>query len=91
MSHDDPSHINVGCGTDIELSELAAMIAKIVGFAGKIIWNTQMPDCTPKRKLDVSKLSALGWEPKIGLSEGIRSVYESYLVSQSKNSKPNRS
>ncbi|MEY4899742.1 MAG: hypothetical protein RI895_164 [Actinomycetota bacterium] len=84
MSYDDVSHINIGCGVDIELSELAALIAKIVGFPGKIIWNTQMPDGTPKRRLDISKLSALGWEPKIGLSEGISSVYESYLESQSK-------
>jgi GDP-L-fucose synthase len=85
MSYDDPSHINIGCGVDIELSEVAAMIAKIVGFTGEIIWNTQMPDGTPKKRLDISKLSALGWEPKIELSEGIKSVYESYLESQSKH------
>ena len=81
MSYDDPSHINIGCGVDIELSELAAMVAKTVGFSGEIIWNTQMPDGTPVKRLDISKLSALGWEPKVKLSEGIRNVYESYLES----------
>jgi len=85
QKYDDASPINVGTGIDIELARLAAMIAQIVGFPGEIVWNSQMPDGTPRRVLDISKISALGWEPKIELADGIRSVYESYLESQNKH------
>jgi GDP-L-fucose synthase len=76
-----PSHVNIGCGEDIRIKDLAEMIKKIVGYEGKIIWDTSKPDGTPRKLLDVSKLSALGWKPQICLEDGIRQVVNSYVFS----------
>jgi GDP-L-fucose synthase len=70
--------INVGCGRDRTVRELAEMVASIVGFEGEIIWDMGRPDGTPRKLLDVSRMEALGWRPKISLEEGIRSTYEWY-------------
>ncbi len=79
-SYDDPAPINVGTGTDVRISELAAAVAEVTGFAGQINWDPSKPDGTPQKLLDVSRIKALGWEPRIGLAEGIRSTYEWYLA-----------
>jgi GDP-L-fucose synthase len=71
--------INVGTGTDIEIRELATMIADVVGFTGDIIWDTSKPNGTPRKVLNVDKVKSLGWEPKISLYEGIKQTYEWYL------------
>lgn len=63
--------INVGWGEDISIRELAEMICDVVGYEGKILFNTDYPDGTPRKLLDTSKINALGWRPKIGLREGI--------------------
>lgn len=63
--------INVGCGEDLTIAELARLVAEIVGYAGEIRFDPAMPDGTPRKLLDVSRLFALGWRPKIGLREGI--------------------
>jgi len=73
-------HINVGCGEDIEIRELSALVKKTVGFEGAIINDTTKPDGTPRKLLDVSKLHALGWKHNTSLEEGIRRVYEWYKV-----------
>jgi GDP-L-fucose synthase len=78
-NYDDASTINVGCGEDVEIRELAETVAEVVGFDGEIMWDTSKPDGTPRKLLDMSKLGALGWEPKIGLREGIASTYKWYL------------
>ena len=69
------SHINVGSGTDLSIQELAAMIAGIAGFGGQIKFDTGMPDGTPRKLLDISRLKALGWQPEISLQEGVAKTY----------------
>ena len=78
VNYDGDQPLNVGTGEDIEIGSLASMISDIVGFKGGIIWDTDKPNGTPRKLLDVSKIKALGWEPKIGLKEGIKSTYEWY-------------
>jgi len=73
------THINIGTGKDLSIKELAGMIKDNVGFRGTIDWNTNMPDGTFQKLLDVSKLHEIGWQEKIGLKEGIRKVYEQYV------------
>jgi GDP-L-fucose synthase len=72
------THINIGTGKDISIKELAEMIKDIVGFKGTLDWNTNMPDGTYQKLLNVTKLKGLGWQEKIGLKEGIEKVYTHY-------------
>ena len=72
-------HINVGTGKDIRISELAEMIRTAVGYRGTVFWDLSMPDGTPRKLLDISRLARLGWEPMIKLSDGIKSTYQWYL------------
>ncbi len=74
-----PEPINVGWGEDITIRELAEMIAEIVGYEGEIAFDPSKPDGTPRKLLDVSRLNALGWKPKIGLKAGIASTYRHWL------------
>lgn len=78
-NYDDSSHVNVGSGTDLAISELATLVANIVGFTGTIQWDTSRPDGTPKKLLDTSKLTRLGWTPSIELRDGIESTYQWFL------------
>lgn len=71
-----PPLINIGCGQDLTISELARLVANVVGFHGPVEWDTSKPDGTPRKLLDISRLKSLGWEPRIRLEEGIREVYE---------------
>ena len=71
-------HINIGCGEDIPIAELAAMIGRVVGFKGDFIFDRSKPDGTPRKLVDVTKLTALGWRPRIELEDGIREVYRWY-------------
>jgi len=73
------SHINVGTGTDLSIAELAEMIAEVVGFKGKIEYDTSMPDGTPRKLLDVSKITQMGWKAGISLEEGLKQTYAWYL------------
>jgi len=85
MEHYDSSDIiNIGTGKDLKIKELAQLVKKTVGFTGRIIWDTSKPDGTPKKQLDVSRLLALGWKPKISLQEGIKKEYEWFLENFSK-------
>jgi GDP-L-fucose synthase len=70
--------LNLGCGMDQTIEELAAIVKKIVGFEGRIEWDAARPDGTPKRLLDSSKITAMGWRPKTGLNEGIKNTYDWY-------------
>ncbi len=70
--------INVGSGTDLEIRELAAKVAAIVGFSGMIRWDHRYPNGTMRKLMDCSRLKALGWQPKVGLDEGIRRLLEVY-------------
>jgi GDP-L-fucose synthase len=71
--------VNIGSGKEITIKDLSNLISEIVGFEGKIVFNTEKPDGTPRKLLDVSKLKKLGWSSKISLEEGITSVYREYL------------
>ncbi len=77
--YDSAEIINVGCGEDISIRELAELICDVVGFQGDLTWDTSKPDGTPRKLLDVSKLHDLGWCHSIGLREGIARTYEWYL------------
>jgi GDP-L-fucose synthase len=71
-------HINIGCGSDISIAELARLIAHVVGFTGDFVFDRSKPDGTPRKLVDVTKLTALGWKPRIALEDGIREVYRWY-------------
>jgi GDP-L-fucose synthase len=76
--YDEPDPINVGVGEDLPIAELAALVADITGYQGQIDWDTSMPDGTPRKLLDVSRIKALGWNPRIGLRDGITSTVDWY-------------
>jgi GDP-L-fucose synthase len=78
VNYDSEEIINVGTGKDITIKELAETIADVVGFKGEIVWDTSKPNGTPRKVLNVDKMKSLGWEPKVGLREGIEKTYELY-------------
>jgi len=71
---------NIGCGEDLTIREMAALVARVVGYEGEVRWDTTKPDGTPRKLLEVSRLRGLGWSPRISLEEGVRSTYEWYLT-----------
>ena len=77
--YDESSWINVGCGRDQTIAELARTIARAVGFSGNLYFDSSKPDGTPRKLLDTSRLTALGWQPKIALERGISETYEWFL------------
>jgi GDP-L-fucose synthase len=74
--YDDEHLINVGWGLDVTISELAATVARVVGFRGELRFDPTKPDGTPRKLLDTTRLKALGWKPRIPLEEGIRTTYQ---------------
>lgn len=80
QEYNNPDFVNVGTGKDISIKDLALMIKKVSGYEGEIIWDSSMPDGTPRKLMDVSRLSALGWKPSIGFEEGVRRVYQEKFV-----------
>ena len=72
-------HVNVGCGEDLTIAELADAVGDVVGFEGRLRYNTDRPDGTPQKLLDTARLSALGWRPRIALEEGLADAYRWYL------------
>ena len=77
--YDGYDHINCGAGSDISIADLADLIARVVGYRGKIVFDTTKPDGTPRKLLDSSRIVALGWKPAISLEDGIASTYRWYL------------
>ena len=77
-----PPLINIGCGEDLTIRELAEQVRRTVGFTGTIAWDATKPDGTPRKLLDVSRLFALGWRPRITLTEGIAAAYQDFLKSR---------
>ncbi|HDL9474955.1 TPA: GDP-L-fucose synthase [Vibrio cholerae] len=76
------SHINVGTGVDCTIREMAQTMAKVVGFEGKVIFDTTKPDGTPRKLMDVSRLAALGWQYRVDLEAGLRLTYQWFLDNQ---------
>jgi len=70
------SHVNVGCGSDVSIAELAGLIATVCGFEGVIEYDPSLPDGTPRKLLDIGRLQSLGWAPRISLEQGIRATRE---------------
>ena len=81
--YQDESPINVGWGVDLTIAELAATVARIVGFSGVLRYDASKPDGTPRKLLDTTRLSALGWTPRTELAAGIRATYEWFLNNRS--------
>jgi len=86
--YDSPEIINVGCGEDVSIRELAELICDIVGFKGELAWDTTKPDGTPRKLLDVSKVHELGWRHTIPLRDGIARTYEWFLKNPPRDAKP---
>jgi GDP-L-fucose synthase len=86
-AHTQPmlSHINVGTGEDVTIKELAETIAEVTGYTGNIEFDPTKPDGTPRKLMDSTRLRSLGWEPKIGLKEGLKAAYADFLESGEKN------
>lgn len=80
-NYEGESHLNVGVGSDLTIRELAELIAEIVGWRGELVFDTDKPDGMPRKLLDVSRLTALGWSARIGIREGIASTYGWYASS----------
>lgn len=78
-SYDGDIPLNIGCGTDITIRELAQIVAKVTNFEGNIDWDQTKPDGTPQKLLDTSRINNLGWKPTIPLEDGIRDTYEWFL------------
>lgn len=77
--YDSPEIVNLGCGQDVTIRELAELVCDVVGFTGTLEFDKTKPDGTPRKLLDVTRLTKLGWQPKISLREGIKSTYEWFL------------
>jgi GDP-L-fucose synthase len=77
---DPPDWINVGTGTDVSIRELTETVAAVTGYSGRIAWDPTKPDGTPRKLMDVSRLSALGWRARIALRDGIERTYASFLA-----------
>src|SRR5258706_6293527 len=78
----NPPLINIGCGVDLTIRELAELVAKTVGFKGTLKFDTSKPDGTPRKLLDVGRLFALGWRPTVQLDAGIKAAYLDFLQRQ---------
>ena len=81
-NYNEAGLVNIGTGVDLSITELAMMIKDVVGYEGNIVYDASKPDGTPRKLMDVTKLSALGWHYRIGLREGLEKVYKEYAASQ---------
>jgi GDP-L-fucose synthase len=80
QTYDDPSPINIGTGTDLTVRELSDLVAAVSGYTGAVEWDATKPDGTPRKLLDGSRLAELGWQPQIGLEEGLRQSIDWYVA-----------
>ena len=75
-----PNLINVGTGTDVTIRELTGLVAAVVGYRGRVVWDSSKPDGTPRKLMDVSRLTDLGWRARTPLRDGIERTYASFLA-----------
>ena len=75
-NYDGEEHVNIGTGKEVSIKELAETVREAVGYRGEIAWNTDMPDGTPRKLTDVSKLHGLGWKHRVELEEGVKLAYQ---------------
>ena len=83
--YDSPEIINIGCGEDVTIRELAQLICDVVGFHGELAWDKTKPDGTPRKLLDVTRIRELGWNPTIPLREGIAHAYDWFLANRAES------
>lgn len=76
-----PDWVNIGSGEDLPIGELAALVAEVVGYPGKLVFDTSKPDGTPRKLMDVSRMKALGWSPEISLRQGLTEAYADFQQS----------
>jgi GDP-L-fucose synthase len=74
--------LNVGCGEDLTIRDLAGVVQRVVGHEGPVVWDDSKPDGTPRKLMDVSRIKSLGWSPEVGLEDGIRRTYDWYLANR---------
>jgi GDP-L-fucose synthase len=79
-NYSDGQFINIGTGEDISIAEFAITVADVVGFRGQIVYDDSKPDGTPRKLLDVSRVSAMGWKPKVQLRVGLSKAYAHFLT-----------
>jgi GDP-L-fucose synthase len=79
-NYSNSQFINIGFGEDVTIAEFARMVAEIVGFTGKIVYDTSKPDGTPRKLLDISRLSAMGWKARVSLQEGLAKAYADFRM-----------
>jgi len=80
QNYNSPEIVNIGCGEDVTIRELAEIVCDVVGFSGSLEFDTTKPDGTPRKLLDMTKLFSMGWRPRTPLREGIRGAYEWFLA-----------
>ena len=80
IHYSQAGHVNVGSGTDVTISDLATLVAEIVGYTGEIVYDATKPDGTPRKLMSGTKLRALGWRPKVRLREGVTETYVQFLA-----------
>ena len=80
-----PDLVNVGYGSDVTIRELVEMVAEVVGYKGRIVWDKSKPDGTPRKLLDTTRLNQLGWQPRISLRDGLAQTYASFLEEMQSN------
>jgi GDP-L-fucose synthase len=80
QSYNEASFINIGTGTDLSIAELANLIKEVIGYRGEIQFDRSKPDGTPRKLMDISKITQLGWQPKTALKEGINKAYQDFLT-----------
>jgi GDP-L-fucose synthase len=76
------SHINVGCGDDVTIRELAETIAKVIGYSGRLAFDSSKPDGTPRKLMDSSRINSLGWRPQVDLVSGLTRAYREFVRTQ---------
>jgi GDP-L-fucose synthase len=74
--------LNVGCGEDLTIRDLADLVQRVVGYEGPVLWDDSRPDGTPRKLMDVSRIRALGWAPEVGLEDGVRRTYDWFLANR---------
>jgi GDP-L-fucose synthase len=85
LNEDRPPLINIGCGQDHTIREVAVMVAEVIGFKGDLVFDHSKPDGTPRKLLDVSRLASLGWKPAAPLHRGLRLAYDAFCRERASN------
>lgn len=88
-NYDEPEPINVGVGSDISIKDLARLVSDVVGYRGDLEWDKSKPDGTPRKLLDIGKITGLGWKPEIGLRDGVEETYRWYLENRAAGASSN--